>query len=207
MKFNNYLTEANISLSKIIETVDKDCQPMLTMCKHRNVLFTRYYERMQTRFQRFVPRTDRRPRSTSLLLHNSINEMFMKKFGWAGRSGVFTYIVPSNFILTHGNYLFFSDGKFRIIYHPKINDLFMTLIDIEVALFGEDSWLEAKKPKNAKLVLDKFKTDWLPGYSDSISQLAISQLAYANQGFEVMFDCSAYYLCKFDRELVEHIFK
>jgi hypothetical protein len=67
---------------------------------------------------------DREPKDTKPVVHDYLNSIFKKMFGWPVRNGVFAvrdYHVAQD--LHPDVYFFYPLGDFEYCYHPKINDL------------------------------------------------------------------------------------
>ncbi len=79
-----------------------------------------------------MTRKNRKPLDTPIKLHNILDKMFQKKFGWKARSeGVFAagkwYFSGSKDTYYGDTYLFFPIGNFKYVWSPKIDDLYEDL--------------------------------------------------------------------------------
>lgn len=75
-------------------------------------------------WQKFSVRSDRKPRDMPKDLHNLLDKTFLEMFGWKARSeGVF--VTSGATWEGEKDSLFFPIGKFKYIWSPRINDLYM----------------------------------------------------------------------------------
>jgi len=174
MRLLQHLTEIKeIAKEDIIKRLKKDCKPFLQEIKKAKGFLYRgssYY--VQT-MRKAIPRTDRKPTDTPIKLHDQANDFFIKKFGWAGRNGVFaSHLIQA---LQYGRdatgtYLFFPIKEYKFIWSPEIDDFWIDLID-DVGIFDQ-----------------KYFNMMLKTYIDTDLSKAIDL-----QG-EIMFKCESYYL-------------
>lgn len=118
MKFKEYLNEAFEFTDEMIDTIKKDCKPFL---KYKNFLF-RGMSNPNTEMVKKIRRTDRQPLHTDTDLHNIIDNIFLKEWGWKARSqGVFARAdYQVNF---YGRkHLVFPIGKFTYLWSKLIFD-------------------------------------------------------------------------------------
>jgi hypothetical protein len=133
----------------IAEILMDNCAPFLKELKKTQYKYMLYrgYKKDVSKSVEFVkPRKNRRPKDTPLALHNLLDDLFKKKFGWKVRSeGVF--VAPRNFPLSdYGRvYLFFPVGKFKYVWSPKVSDLYEELDWITTAYYYDSGDFEAEQ--------------------------------------------------------------
>lgn len=129
-------------------------------------------------FEKFIPRTNRKPLNLSKEKHKILNDYFLNRFGWKVRSeGVFA-TSDFNFSSQFGiPYIFIPSNNYKFVYHPNIDDIYQLFID-----------------KNEKKILND-----LIGYTDN--QLSLAMI----NKVEVAFKCKYYYLIniKYSNRLIE----
>jgi len=146
----------------------------------------------------FEPVFDRYPINTPKDIHDDLNNLFYKKFGWYCRDGVFCFgnIYDNNtlkfdcdYAATSENaYLVFPADDYKIIWSPDVYDLFSELEYDE----NEDDEFSRDHSVLSDLV-EKYKSGDL-----------CKALHYEN---EIMVDCEYYYLVnqKYKYEVIERI--
>ena len=119
MRLIDYLTEDEGDAEIKIE---KECKPWLTASKGYDV-----YRGMWGKkdFDKIKVRKDRRPLDTPLDVHNELDNIFKKHFGWKARSGGLLATGDRRVAGTYGEaYKIFPIGRFRFIWSNKVHDLY-----------------------------------------------------------------------------------
>ncbi len=118
-------------IERIAELILRDCQPFLQQSKLKHV-----YRAIKENdfFVKKQARQNRRPKDTDSSIHDLINEVGRKVFGWNIRNGVFafgSFTQAENFSLdaTHGNeiynvYEIFPIGNFQFVYNIEYEDFY-----------------------------------------------------------------------------------
>lgn len=134
MKFAGYLTEGVKNRKQIKEILDRDCAQYLKEIKYEYPLLFRGSHKPTKDIRKVTHRKNRNPSDTPKPLHDKLNDLFEKRFGWPVRGGIFT--VPSKSIAdNYGTpFVFFPIGDYKYVYSPKIEDLFQYFDDMEVAV-------------------------------------------------------------------------
>jgi hypothetical protein len=120
MRFINYINES-IEYS----TIERDCKYYLDILRE-NLPKEKRLIRTESELGdpiiiKKTTRKDRKPRDTPLLIHNIVDDILSKKFGWKPRSeGVFCVISGESY---HGWHHMLPVGKFSYVWSPKIEDL------------------------------------------------------------------------------------
>lgn len=126
MKIYEILHE-NKSTDRVIDFIRKNCQPFLAANKS-SLLNGQYLytgtKRWDSRvFKSPVP-TNRKPRDTSILIHNLFDHYFKQHFGIPYRSNALFTTTQSSVAEQYGNvYAVFPIGNYKILTSPIIEDL------------------------------------------------------------------------------------
>jgi hypothetical protein len=132
---------------------------------------------MSSNFVKKKTRKDRMPLSTPLNIHNMLDTLFVKRFGWKVRSeGVFTY-GAEGYLYSH--YLF-PIGKFKFVYSPRVKDLWDYLLVLKHDL--KIDWIEIE-PIDLFFILNTYKSTNLCA-------------ALKSGKSEIVFKCKEYYLLR-----------
>jgi hypothetical protein len=118
---------------KIAGVIKKDCSDIIKVYKKLNMVLYRGSDNQYKNFQFIVPRTDRKPRSTKIVLSNALDEAFYGLFGWRPRSeGVFATgnMIDAGFYGKH-SYIVFPKNNFKFIWSPFIEDLYASIQNID----------------------------------------------------------------------------
>jgi hypothetical protein len=76
----------------------------------------------------------RNPMDTPRELHDYLNEIFKRKFGWNVRNGVFTSGKYLDSQYGSNQYIFFPIGNYKFVYSPKIEDLYSYFEDYDLVV-------------------------------------------------------------------------
>lgn len=188
MRLKKYINEVgtntiawvnSLDVLKAADMVKKDCRPFLNQVsrcsKWGDYIFIRNvghgFPSGKIILQKRV-RQDRRPSDTPEIIHNYINDELEKKFGWRPREqAAFT---SPHYIRAEAGYstMFFPIGKFEIVWHPKVRDLYT----------HADIWIEDQQFDTREIdsIIEGYKSGGLCGALKSRN--------------EVMFRCKTYYL-------------
>ena len=131
-KFIKYLNEKSPTKEDLIDLIQTNCQPFLKEMRQNNIkdfLYRgvnyglNYWEVKKTR-------TDRKPKDTKQKIHELLDDLFLKKFGWRARSqGVFA-IGDKLKICQKGyghHHIFFPIGKYKYLWSPLVEDLYVQI--------------------------------------------------------------------------------
>jgi len=131
------------------------------------------------------PRKNRIPKNTKLQLHNALDKLLYKKFGWKPRSeGVFC--TGSEFKARFYGYVYIMlpIGDFKFVWSPKIDDLFNQLSLNGITDFNTDEIIKKDYLPDLKKIADTY-TD-----KDLVSAIL--------SGNEISIKCNKYYLINTD---------
>jgi len=154
-KFGGIEIWYNSNFEKICKMIDRDCQPWLAELKEIGNLYYRGFEidkilnrrysknhddkPMLTHIDMFriKSQSERKPLSTDSYTHKTIDDYFLKEFGWRARSqGVFA--TPEEFVSVYGEpYVFFPVGEYEYLWSKQIYDLFSSGYNINDLLIGD----------------------------------------------------------------------
>lgn len=178
MRLIKHLSEQSVDISHELNLIKNDCQPFIRMAKPCKGLAVRSVTSMMSvNFTKKKTRKDRQPLSTPLNVHNMLDTLFVKRFGWKVRSeGVFTY-GAEGYLYSH--YLF-PIGKFKFVYSPLVKDLWDYLIELKHDL--RIGWDEIE-PIDLTYILNTYKSNNLCG-------------ALKSGKSEVVYKCKEYYLLR-----------
>lgn len=165
MRFNQYLIEAKISQNKFYEKfpeakdapdfykwyteMEKDCRDFIKFLKGLpQGKFIYRGMRDKSDMGSSIPRSDRRPKDTSLAIHNELDSQLEDEFGWKPRSeGVFVSSGMDSASSYGTTYLFFPKGKYRYVWSQGIRDSYSELDDDKILRYyledkGVNNWQE-----------------------------------------------------------------
>ena len=199
MKFKKYIKEANSvweDAGLIAGILENDCMPFIKEMKSNN-LHNWFYRATEHHYKiiskPIKPRKDRRPRNTPKELHEYMNKLFKKKFGWNVRSeGIFAGSDRNQLEYTYGDpYLFFPIGNYKYVYHPQMRDIFMHLDGkYNISYIGDPQVTDLDEYFDTDQMYKIYKEidNIVPQYKNkNLSK------AYVNI-VEVAFKCKSYYL-------------
>jgi hypothetical protein len=146
MKFKQYLKENNINeeIFKIINKIHSSCQPFLKewFKSFSNESLLPLYRGAISKPDYYIGkiRKDRRPMNTTYNDHEELNDLFLEYYGKKWRSE--SIFVTGSFGNAEGYgdiYLIFPIGKFKFLYNPNIEDLFLYNGSFTTAVKGYES--------------------------------------------------------------------
>lgn len=188
MRLERYINDTEYN-NIIVKELNKNCSEYINIAKKGTEILYRGTRRTILNYEKFVPRTDRKPTDTPRKTHKILDELFYKNFGWKPRSeGVFatsTWHVADS---VGTAYWFFPVNGFKFIWSACISDLYIFLKNETDAYFV-----------NHGEAYDIIKNDVIPAYTD---ENLFDAMESKN---EIMFKCKAYYLVDND-VVMEQIF-
>jgi len=134
MRLKKYINEnkhtLNIfSVSDVISVLYDKCQPFI-----KDITSPKYgaggllYSGRRGTENIFISdvRKNRKPTDTKINVHNDLDTLFKKKFGWKARSNSIFCTGSAEDAADYGNtvYMIFPIGKYRYLWSDKIDDLF-----------------------------------------------------------------------------------
>jgi hypothetical protein len=162
---------------------------------------TRYTSNNIKYLEKLEVRKDRKPLDTPRGVHEYLDSLFNKYFGWKGRSeGLFVW--SHKLTMPRQTYLVFPIGKYRYVYSDDVPDLFAILAD-NIFLYTDkeleklthigsrgipkEKWNDAVKDKERQEKLEKLVKTYKSKGLKELSSKSMSPI-------EVMIDCKEYYL-------------
>ena len=113
-------------LELIAKHLKENCQPYFRQWAPHHYL----YRGIEGEFTSgiFTTRKQREPSDTPLWLHNALNELFEKKFGWKVRDGVFA-THDTEVAQHYGDavYCIFPVGEFEYVWSPHVADFYTAM--------------------------------------------------------------------------------
>ena len=129
MRLIHYLTEKDFDQVEIMNLIKKDCKPWN---KKSNGYLAFRGMNGQPNFLKRKVRTDRRPKDSSLEIHNAFDNAAKKKFGWKPRSeGIFCIGIHEVAKYYGLPYSVWPIGAFKFIWCNEIDDFFNTYEDAD----------------------------------------------------------------------------
>jgi len=196
-----------------IAMIKEDCKPVLKEIKKAKKLIWRGAKIQNSLITRRRTRMNRKPLNTNIEIHEILDQLFKKKFGWRARSQSITGTSNEDSALMFGDrpYLLFPIGEYEVIWRKNIGD-FIQVIPLWVEDFFEmkagkskndirriiEIWsrgilkgIDADDPDVEKILLVKIKKD----LEYEVSKCTSGKLSQALKGrHELMFKCKEYYL-------------
>jgi len=125
MRLKSYITEITFDqkILPIRKTLERDCKEILQFYRYGKFL----YRGIRTNdsdpiFLTKTPRDDRRPKDTAESIHDYMNKLYKKKFGWEVRNGI-SVSTSYGQADAYGNvHVFFPADGFKYVWHPDIYD-------------------------------------------------------------------------------------
>lgn len=206
MRLKQYLKE-EVTLEDIKTLILKDVErSYLEALKSTGSLIFRGADMKTSDIDKVVPRKDRIPSSTPMIIHTGLDKIFKHRFGWNVRSeGVFTTGKVTTAMFYGNECSFFPIGKYKFVYSPDICDLFGDCVYMFARNNGKSDKSAGKyfkeNPKMVDIFLKDFDKKIIKGYRDTD---LIGAIKSRN---EIVFKCGSYYLVhsKFENDLKEWI--
>lgn len=129
MRLYDYLNEGKETTDDVIEILKSECKPFIRFLKKNNFLFYRGSRKRLNGLKFKNQRIDtRKPLDTSRLLHRILNKLFLEKFGWKVRNGVFCMMKESETTRYGTACLVFGVGSdIKYCWNPFIFDLYSSI--------------------------------------------------------------------------------
>jgi len=122
-QFINEITGFEHIIEQAADMIKKNCKPFLKVWNKRYFLYRG--GDFSTFFGKKDVRTNRKPLGTYKELHDILNDLFYKKFGWKPRSEAMFCTGSDEIATDYGTpYIVFPIGDFKYLWSPKIFDLF-----------------------------------------------------------------------------------
>ena len=136
-----------------------------------------------------APRTDRRPKDTGKMLHDLIDDLLEKKFGWRPRSeGIFTSS-HRGMVAGYGHtFSVWPIGAYKFVWSDDVRDMF-NILRAELKLASHEMNSNAVM---MKVLQDSGNQNKIKKIVDSFQDTDIKK-AWGS-GNEVVFKCNSYYL-------------
>jgi len=212
-----YITYINESIDTELTEVFKNCAPYIKLLKECDgKMLYREGQYLVDDITEFEHNWYRRPKDTPLEVHEIMNDVFMKEFGWTARSGVFCYINTKYRESGYGKgYLLFPIGDFEYLWSDEIKDMF---VDFEMEMMGipedmiEDEWnLKCGDDKKCmddtkkyeeyfNMRMDEYKNDFYLKLEEKIKDFQDSNICKAYYINEIMIKCDSYYMIDLELE-------
>jgi hypothetical protein len=130
MRFEHYLTE---NVDDIIGIINDKCQPFVKKFRNKTMgLFYRGVKKNIPEFDVVSSRLDnRKPLDSSNQVHEIANKLFIKKFGWPVRNGVFASSDEAGIMEYGSAYIFFPMGDFDYVWSHMVSDFYTVINDAD----------------------------------------------------------------------------
>ena len=204
-KYNNYLNE-NITDGQL-KLIFENCKYFFENWKGDIIYRASNDEPFDKQIVRLKTIKDRKPSNTPINIHNKLNDLFLKLFGWKVRNGVFT-TQDENYWEKIGiyaeNYIFLPIGKYEYVYSNKIYDLYENVDKIFYQGVFDFTYKNIEynprdyTKRGSNLFLPK-KSIFTELDDDVLKYFLTNVLEYKNKGIpvktsEISFKCDEYYL-------------
>jgi len=184
MRLENYIIEQEEGLDYFIPKIQQECKPFLKDIKGAaGTIFRLDTKNNNKPIWKKTVRKNRRPLDTTVDIHNEIDNLFLKKYGWRARSeGLFCWIKMFNDIFFR-TWLVFPVGNYKYLWSPSVEDLWNQLGNIS--------------SNNTQDNVEYFEDTYIDTYYSDRIKMAVKY------GVEVMVKCDYAYLVKI--ELIESV--
>ena len=198
-----YESNSDLSLEEAVKIFHDECKPFQKEIGFNGIFDFKPLKRgMKNKPSILIDnvRSDRRPMSTPLPIHEFMDNWFYKKFGVKFRSNAM-FVTKSQSARLYGDvYIVFPIGEFKYCYSSTIDDLYATIANkIESKLSSHYAPLTKEKfndflsdDDNLKFALDiveKILTE---------SKYVDNDLKYVSYNPEIMINCKSYLAIKSD---------
>lgn len=149
MKFKEFITEGKRpSLYDVISVLHADCQPfikefILPQSGRIDWLY-RGSGSYNDEMRRVKVRSNRTPKDMHPEIHNDLDKAFQKRFGFPARSSTSFVTGDYDAADAYGRvYMVFPIGRYKYIWHPRINDLYSEIVRIVPRTYWskENPWI------------------------------------------------------------------
>ncbi len=181
----------DVQLEKLLDQVFQDCDIFindLKKCKIGSFLTRGIWEKRirGNNYENFdiqefdLDLRNRQPENTPNIVHDKLNELFNKKFGWNVRNGAFcfgnqttrqNYKHPFDTEYGSNTYLLFPIGEYQFVWNEEIKDLFYE-ID-----FVDEKHIE-KSEENLQEIVDTYSDENLCNAIESKNEICIESNSY-----------------------------
>ena len=141
MRLKQYILDENTAIDDefngIMDALKKDCKPFLDEYAKSNCrgLLYRGSKRTIRSISKMTSRlVDRKPKDTSKDIHDELNRLFKKKYGWKVRNGIFTTNRQATAKHYGRAYIFFPIGEFDFVWSDYVKDLYTEFDEQEFAV-------------------------------------------------------------------------
>jgi hypothetical protein len=122
MRLEQYINEDKF-IDQYVSILQDECKPFLSLIKNTNYIYRGVNHAKVMPVKNFMHSEGRIPLSTPKVIHDALNNIFKKKFGWPCRDGVFCSYHQSGIGVYGKPYYVFGIGDFEYCYSEKIYDL------------------------------------------------------------------------------------
>jgi len=195
MRFKHYITNEDVRMSdrtkgQLKDYIEKNCEQFLqefgVRYTHLNFIYRGLKTRNVKRFEIIKVRTDRKPRLVTKELHNYLNKICKKLFGWNVRTeGIFTG--SGKLALTYGDKcIFIPIGKYKYVYNTNIQKIYGMYDKFDYLNMKDEPYWEDEKDARKEL-LELIYNEYRSVYKASGLTNDLNQLQ-----FEAIFKCKEY---------------
>jgi len=178
------ILEGSYISDDFIDKIKHDCAYYFHEVGYEKPLY-RGVKKIIKEYDIIIPRKNRLPLDTPKEIHNELDKLFKKKFGWKVRSeGVFCSGWKME-VTNYGEpYIIIPIGKFKYVWSPEIRDL---TVDLE--------YLDVLVHLNNKTNIIMSKSEYLPILENVVSSYKDKDLddAIINDK-EISIKCKEYYI-------------
>jgi hypothetical protein len=180
-----------VAFQKVIDALKSKCGKYYRDAKKSGKVFYRGTFKVDWRevITPITPRTDRKPKDTNRILHDMVDDLFEKKFGWRPRSqGIFTSS-HRGMVAGYGNtFSVWPIGDYKFVWSDETRDMFNWM---RATLKLSDGEMH-NASKVMKAMQDSGNQNKIKKLIDSFQDTNLG--AAWKSGNEVVFGCKQYYL-------------
>lgn len=193
MRLTRYLTEDDLSYDEIAAKIGKDCSQIMKLYSRSkpDVLYRGVATFTKPNFLEKKGRiSNRTPRDTPKPIHDYLNKIFKKKFGWPVRNGISTTGAQVDTYVYGQPYVFFPFNGYKFAWSIVVRDLTSHMLEYydlqDLKDFKAD---DIYPPENYEgKPLDDFLEELAVDYRSTDLAKGIKWLG------EIMFNVKKYYL-------------
>ena len=194
MRLQQYINEELVidDWNEMLNIIKKDCSKSLKEFGSTPIYRGTKEIKKDNTLIRVKSRIDRRPTDTPKHLHDLMDELFKKHYGWKARSeGVFV----TKYLLDASSYgkvtLFFPIGDYKYLWSKKVDDLYEQIrIQITEKILARGIYTRELLPKHITPEFKEMLEDIIKTYTSKDFNKSIEE--------ECMFKVKDYYLVRFD---------
>jgi len=146
-RLREYLTEdGNMD---VIETIKRDCKPFLY--ESDGLLYRGVEQNIKHILKKTARLTDRKPMNMDKELHELFNALFIERFGWPVRNGVFAVgdsIHAYRWPGCDSPYIFFPIGRYKYVWSRSVKDLYIE--------YDDSDWDDKRSLEQKQSVVDQY---------------------------------------------------